>query len=60
MKVAKKVAEPFYKKAGKWVGKAVASKVLNSAYNAGYSRLKMWKQPKMNRSNFITFIGKNS
>lgn len=60
MKVAKKVAEPFYKKAGKWVGKAVASKVLNSAYNAGYSRLKMWKQPKMNRGNFITFIGKNS
>ena len=43
MKAAKKAAEPFYKKAGKWVGRAVAGKVLNSAYNYGYSRLNNWK-----------------
>jgi len=31
------------KKVGKYVGKSVAGKVINSAYKYGYSRLKHWR-----------------
>lgn len=48
------------KKAGKYIGKSVAGKVINTAYKAGWSRLKHWRQPKFNRSNFINFLGKQS
>lgn len=49
------------KKVGKYVGKSVAGKVINSAYKYGYSRLKHWRQPKApTRSNFLNFLGKQA